>query len=85
MGDFNDKSSKHKWLYGFVLSPVEFMSGNKINYTVTESPYADNPSQYISNLMPASKQFFYNTSTNMNFTAGPPKKKKFGGFTANQC
>lgn len=84
MGDYIDKS-KHKWLYGFVLSPIELAPTIKINYTVTESPYAANEFEYIANMLPASKQYFFNTNTNSIYNInGPPKKKKYAQ-AINQC
>lgn len=84
MGDFLN-TSKEKWLYGFVLSPIEIAPAIKVDYTVTESPYA-NQSQYVANALPASNQYFYNTSTNSNYyNNGPPKKKKFISQKINQC
>jgi hypothetical protein len=84
LGDYNS-INKEKWMYGFVLSPLEFIS-NQINYTVTESPYSSNVSQYIAHLLPVSKQFFYNTSTNSNYNKDEPtKKRKFGLQAAKQC
>lgn len=87
MGDYiNNKVKKQKWLYGFNLSPMELTSTNTINYTITESPYADNPSEYIANLLPVSRQYFYNTNTNNNYNSNEPaKKRKYGGSTFKQC
>jgi len=83
LGDFNEQ--KYKWLYGFLLSPIELASANKINYTVTESPYADNPSHYITHVLPSTKQYFYNTSTNINYVENGPSKKKKYGAVLKQC
>lgn len=87
MGDYyNNKVKKQKWLYGFNLSTMELTTTKTISYTITESPYADNPSEYITNLLPVSKQYFYNTSTNSNYKNDePPKKRKFGGHSNKQC
>lgn len=83
LGNFFN-TSKQKWLYGFVLSPSEIAPTIKVDYTVTESPYA-NQSQYVANALPASNQYFYNTSTNRNYNNGPPKKKKYTSQKINQC
>lgn len=74
LGNFLDKVSKQKWLYGFVLSPTE---PKRIDFTVTDTPYATNPSDYIANMMPASTQYFYNTNTKSHHENGPSKKKKY--------
>lgn len=85
LGDYHNKTSKEKWIYGFVLSPLEMIS-HKINYTVTESPYSSDISLYTANLLPVSKQYFYNTSTNGNYSKDERnKKRKFGGQAAKQC
>lgn len=63
LGDYHDKMKKEKWLYGFVLSPLDVTAANKLDYTITETPYLDS-SQYIANMLPVSKQYFYNTSSN---------------------
>jgi len=79
LGDyFGDAQKKEKWLYGFVLSPVDLVPANKINYTVTESPFAPDQSYYIEKFLPASKQFFYNTNTNSRYIREEPTRKKFG-------
>lgn len=86
MGDYHNKSKINKWIYGFNLLPAELTTTNKINYTVTESPFSADPSQYTANLLPVSKQYFYNTSTNSNYNHGEPlKKKRFNGQTVKQC
>lgn len=87
LGDYsNNKVKKQKWLYGFHLSPMELTSTSKIDYTITESPYADNSSEYTANLIPISKQYFYNTNTNSNYKSNEPaKKRKYGGSIIKQC
>lgn len=82
LGNYQDTGKKQKWLYGFVLSPVKFESAIT-NYTVTESPYGD-PSQYTANMLPAAKQYFYNTSTNSNYNKHSSKKRCFNQ-TVKQC
>jgi len=86
LGDYHDNNKKkQKWLYGFVLSLAELTTPNTINYTITESPFADNISQYTANMLPVSKQYFYNTSTNSNYKNNEQsKKRKYDGQT-RQC
>ncbi|XP_015376000.1 PREDICTED: CWF19-like protein 1 isoform X2 [Diuraphis noxia] len=86
LGDYHDnKTKKQKWLYGFVLSPAELTTPNTNDFTVTESPYADNISQYTANMLPVSKQYFYNTSTNTNYkNNNQNKKRKFDGQPVRQ-
>lgn len=86
LGDYYDKMKKEKWLYGFVLSPQDSTSVNKLDYTVTESPYSDS-SQYVSNMLPVSKQYFYNTSSNggQYSNNGVSKKRKLNGPAFKQC
>lgn len=81
LGDYHDnKIKKQKWLYGFVISLAELTTPNPMNYTVTESPFADNISHYTANMLPVSKQYFYNTSTNSNYRNNDQsKKRKFDG------
>lgn len=81
MGDYHDNNTKkQKWLYGFGISPAECTTPNTINYTVTESPFAENISEYTANMLPVSKQYFYNTSTNSNYRNNEQsKKRKFDG------
>jgi len=87
LGDYHDnKIKKQKWLYGFVLSLAEFTAPNTMNYTVTESPFADNISHYTANMLPVSNQYFYNTSTNSNYRNNDQtKKRKFDGQPIRQC
>lgn len=86
LGDYHDKSKKEKWLYGFVLSPQDLASVNKLNYTVTESPYSDS-SQYVSNMLPVSKQYFYTTSSSGSQYSNNEgfKKRKLNGPPFKQC
>lgn len=82
LGNYHNKTSKQKWLYGFVLTPKE-LSNNSVSF-ITQSPYSD-PSEYIANMLPASKQFFFNTATNSNFKKDEiHKNKKFKG-QIKQC
>jgi len=60
-------------MYGFMLSPADYTPANKINYTVTESPFDPNQSYYTDSLLTISKQYFYQTSSNRE---EPFKKKK---------
>lgn len=88
LGDFHNNEIKNqKWLYGFVLSPVELSSKTKIDYTVTEMPYSVDSSQYTANLLPAAMQYFYNTESNNRFNNDlPSKKRKYDDHTAHkQC
>jgi len=87
LGDYQDnKTKKQKWLYGFVLSLAEPTTSNTLNYTVTESPFADNISQYTANMLPVSNQYFYNTSTNCNYRNNEQtKKRRFDGQPIKQC
>lgn len=87
MGDYHEnKTKKQKWLYGFVLSPAD-LTTNKIDYTVTESPYAANSSQYTANMLPVAQQYFYNTDTNNRYNNDfPSKKRKYDGHSMpKQC
>lgn len=86
LGDYQDnKTKKQKWLYGFVLSLAEPTTSNTLNYTVTESPFADNISQYTANMLPVSNQYFYNTSTNCNYRSNEQtKKRRFDGQPIKQ-
>jgi len=77
LGDYNDNSpKKQKWMYGFILSPADLIPANKINYTVTESPFDANHSYYTDSLLTTSKQYFYQTSSNSNLNREEPFKKK---------
>ncbi|XP_050520201.1 CWF19-like protein 1 isoform X2 [Daktulosphaira vitifoliae] len=74
-----NKHSKQKWLYGFVITPGS--TTNKIDYTVTESPYALDTSQYTFGSAPNIKQFFYNTaiSNTSSDNNKSHKKRKYDG------
>lgn len=82
LGNFHDKISKQKWLYGFLLPSKESPSTGP-SFT-TQSPYSD-PSKYTANMLPATKQYFFNTATNSNYrNEGTYKNKKFKG-SIKQC
>lgn len=77
LGDYFDNTQKiEKWLYSFSLSPMNLVPANKINYTVTESPFVSDEFYYIESFLPTSKQFFYNLNKD-NTREEPTRKKKF--------
>ncbi|XP_050424334.1 CWF19-like protein 1 [Adelges cooleyi] len=85
IGDYyKNKHSKQKWLYGFVISPGSIQ--HKMDYTVTDSPYITDTSQYTIGSAPNIKQYFYNTELNKNSNNFVPhKKRKYDGPTSHKA
>lgn len=63
-------------MYGFILSPADLVPANKINYTVTESPFDANQAYYSDSSLAISRQYFFQTSSNSNVNREEPFKKK---------